>query len=437
MALACRQARRVSLATIAGHAHEAERLELEAHLAFCARCSEEHAALSLVRRLREVGADGPSAVDRQSIRRALAAGEARVAPPARHALWPWGALAAGVAAAAIAGLFVLGHPTYRIVSGDVVASSSGGSTQTAAPAGAIAFHSLKGGQIRVGDAIADLAAGGTDVMWSPRERTLTLVEGAVTVDVAHQVGRHFRVRTRRFTVEVVGTQFTVDLSGVRTHRGVVRVVRPDGTLVGRLEAGQQWHEDGHADGHADGHNDGRDDSLARAAKMPPAPGAVVTTTPAPPPGREPAVPAPLPARAVVGPSTHGSPPAGGNDSMADRLTRGRRFLSRGDAIDARRLVLPLFSQSRDLAVEARVLFAESFLVEGRYADAVDAYRIVARDFPRAEQAEASLFAIAQLQGEHGSVSEARAALRTYIGRYPRGRFVREASERLNHLASLH
>jgi len=122
--------------------------------------------------------------------------------------------------------------------------------------------------------------------------------------------------------------------------------------------------------------------------------------------------------------------------MAERLTRGRRFLSRGNAIDARRLVLPLFRQSRELAVEARVLFAESFLVEGRYADAVDAYRIVARDFPRAEQAETSLFAIAQLQSEHGSASEARAALRTYIGRYPRGKFVHEASERLNRLPSL-
>src|SRR6185369_12867785 len=134
----------------------------------------------------------------------------------------------------------------------------------------------------------------------------------------------------------------------------------------------------------------------------------------------------VPVRPAAGPGGGGTAASGTSASMADRLARGRRVLSRGDAVGARRLVLPLFRQSRDLAVEARVLFAESFLVEGRYADAVDAYRIVARDFPRAEQAETSLFAIAQLQSEHGRANDARAALRTYIGRYPRGRFVHEA-----------
>src|SRR5205823_2150626 len=121
---------------------------------------------------------------------------------------------------------------------------------------------------------------------------------------------------------------------------------------------------------------------------------------------------------------------GGGASLGERLVQGRRCLSRGDAITARRLVSPLFRQSRELAVEARVLFAESFLVEGRYADAVDAYRIVARDFPRTDQAETSLFAIAQLESEHGRSNDARAALRAYVGRYPRGRFVREVSDRL-------
>ena len=122
--------------------------------------------------------------------------------------------------------------------------------------------------------------------------------------------------------------------------------------------------------------------------------------------------------------------------MAERLTRGRRFLSRGNAIDARRLVLPLFRQSRELAVEARVLFAESFLVEGRYADAIDAYRLVARDFPRSDQAETSLFTIAQLQCEHAPGPEARGALRTYLTRYPHGRYAREAGERLSRLSSV-
>jgi len=428
VALACRQARRLSLATIAGHAREAERLELEAHLAFCVKCSEEHAALSLVRRLREVDVEAARAVDRHSIRRALAARQAPAAAPPRRALWPFGAAAAGIAAAAVAGVLILGQPSARILAGDVLTAPASGSAEgTTAQAGATSFRSENGGQIRVGDAVAELAAGGTDVTWSPRERTLTLVKGAVTVEVEHQVGGHFRVRTPRFTVEVVGTRFTVELAGVRTLRGIVRVLRPDGTLVARLEAGQNW----------------RDDSAPRSAD---GPATVVTAAPALGAGKagssvsmaahETTVPLASQARAGSTPTSKGDLASDAGSALADRLTRGRRALSRGDAVGARRLVLPLFRQSRDLAAEARLLFAESFLVEGRYADAVDAYRVVARDFPRAEQAETSLFAIAQLQSEHGSAAEARAALRTYIGRYPRGRFVHEASDRLNRLSSL-
>jgi ferric-dicitrate binding protein FerR (iron transport regulator) len=432
VALACRQARRLSLVTVAGHAREAERLELEAHLGFCAKCSDEHAALSIVRRLREVGVEAARAVDRDRVRRALAASEARVAASPRRALWPFGAAAAAVAAATIGAFLIFGQPKDRILGGDVVASPAAGSAQaTTELAGTTSFSSMTGGQIRVGRAIAELAAGGTDVRWSPRERTLTLVKGAVTVDVEHQVpqiGGHFRVRTPRFTVEVVGTRFTVDLAGVRTYRGIVRVLRSDGTLVARLEAGQAW----------------RDDSLPPLAEGALRPDGVAAGDPTPGAGKGGASVAittraaavPTPARAASSPNAKGDEAGGANGSLGDRLTRGRRFLSRGDATGARRMVLPLFRQSRDLAVEARVLFAESFLVEGRYADAVDAYRVVARDFPRAEQAETSLFAIAQLQSEHGSASEARAALRTYIGRYPRGRFVHEASERLNRLSPL-
>ena len=170
MALACRQARRASLATVAGHAREAERLELEAHLEFCVRCSEDHAALSLVRKLREADVEAARTVDRESIRRALSAGAARTVPARHRARWPLGAAAAGVAAAAIAGLLVLGQPTYRIVGGDIGVSSGGDPTEPAAArASAVSFHSVNGGRIRVGDAVADLAAGGTDVTWSARE----------------------------------------------------------------------------------------------------------------------------------------------------------------------------------------------------------------------------------------------------------------------------
>ena len=96
---------------------------------------------------------------------------------------------------------------------------------------------------------------------------------------------------------------------------------------------------------------------------------------------------------------------------------------------------PLFHLGRDVAVEARVIFAESFLLEGRYADAIDGYRLVVRDFPATAQAEISQFAIAQLEAEHGPPSQARAALQTYLARYPHGRFAKEAAERMGQLAS--
>jgi len=55
MAMSCGQAGRLSVASAGGHASEAERLELEAHLAACARCSAEHAlVVSTTRALRDV-----------------------------------------------------------------------------------------------------------------------------------------------------------------------------------------------------------------------------------------------------------------------------------------------------------------------------------------------------------------------------------------------
>ena len=85
---------------------------------------------------------------------------------------------------------------------------------------------------------------------------------------------------------------------------------------------------------------------------------------------------------------------------------------------------------RDVAAEARAIHAESYLSEGRYADAVAGYRIVFRDFPHTPQAESALYAVAQLESEHGRPVEARASLQAYLARYPHGRFAKEAADRL-------
>jgi hypothetical protein len=262
--------------------------------------------------------------------------------------------------------------------------------------------------VSLGMAVADLDRN-TELSWVRSKQVLTLVHGTVTVDVQHQNGRHFEVRTHGFTVEVVGTRFTVEATGVTTERGVVRVLGPDGQLLRRLGAGESWHQQLEPQGN-EGHQ------------------------------VEPLQPAIAPTPVAVRSGTAGDlAVARAKDaavSLAARLDQARHALATGDPGLARRLVSPLFRQSHNTAVEARVLFAESFLVEGRYADAIDAYRLVARDFPRSDQAETSLFTIAQLQCEHGPGPEARGALRTYLTRYPHGRYAREAGERLSRLSSV-
>jgi TolA-binding protein len=141
------------------------------------------------------------------------------------------------------------------------------------------------------------------------------------------------------------------------------------------------------------------------------------------------------------PEDNPSPPAiptsagAGARSGADRMVRARRALTRGQADQARDLLLPLLRGPRSVAVEARALFAESYLIEGRYGDAVDGYRKVVRDFAGTPQAETALYAIAQLEVEASGREEAVQALRRYLARYPDGRFAREARERLERLAS--
>jgi len=397
MALSCRHAARISLATLGGHAPEAERLELEAHLASCSRCGEDHESLTWVRQLRSYQPDPLSSYARDNIQRALFARTVKPATPRRRLVWPLGMACAGVVVAVVVGLTTMRQPPYRLLGGDVVAASKN-PKDASAP---VRFQATVGGRVSLGMAVADLARN-TELSWVRSKQVLTLVHGTVTVDVEHQNGRHFEVRTPGFTVEVVGTRFTVEANGVTTERGVVRVLGPDGQLIRRLGAGESWHQQA---------SDGHQASLLPAI-----------------------APAPVSLRAVAANDNARAKDAAG--MLAARLEQARHALATGDAGLARRLVSPLFRQSHNIAVEARVLFAESFLVEGRYADAIDAYRLVARDFPRAEQAETSLFTIAQLQCEHGPGPEARGALRAYLTRYPHGRYAREAGDRLSRLSSV-
>jgi ferric-dicitrate binding protein FerR (iron transport regulator) len=394
MAMTCTRAAGLSLAAVGGHATEAERLELEAHLATCARCSDEHGALATVRRLREVEPDELSATARERVRRAVLAAPALAAAPACSRLrWP---IAAGVAlaAAAAAAFWVRAEreDSPRILAGDVVVAAARDGA-----AGGVDIRSGGSGDVQLDGARVALARA-TEIVWRRESRSVDLRAGTVIIDVEHRAGRRFEVRTPAFRVEVVGTRFAVDLGGVRTERGLVRVLALDGTVVASVAAGQSWSAAAPASAAAI--------AGPPAGELPPAAGAPVE--------------APAPGAA--------------EETTAARLARARRALARGDAAEARRAVEPAFHLGRDVAAEARALYAESFLVEGRYTDAVDGYEVVIRDFPSTPQAESALYAVAQLESEHGRVAEARATLERYLARYPQGRFAREAEGRLARLA---
>jgi len=77
--------------------------------------------------------------------------------------------------------------------------------------------------------------------------------------------------------------------------------------------------------------------------------------------------------------------------------------------------------------------ADSWLVARRPDEALAAYRGVMQRHARTPEGETASFTVGQLLVERGAKGEARAAIEDYLARYPRGRFVREAQERLDQL----
>ena len=414
MALSCRAAARASLAAMAEQAGDAERLELEAHLMSCRRCHEQHGTiLAVVGGLKQAEPAPLTPEARDQVREALA----RRVPviPHRSPRNRWRrriSVGTAVAAAAAAAVLVLSwrDRAYRVIDGDVAVGGLAPATDAIGDQ-AMVFRAARGGRVQLDDATVDLV-GSTEITWNASRRRVDLRRGVVTVDVRHHAGRHWEIGTPRFTVEVVGTRFTVGPSGVSTQRGVVRVRRPDGSLAARVEAGESWSID---------------TSGTREAPVPVANPlhSVEAGTPA--------VPAPSLSPSAGTKESAGHGPVGPNPGRA--LADARRALARGDTAAARRMLTPLFHLGREIAAEARVIFAESFLVEGRYADAIDGYLLVVRDFPSTNQSESAEFAVAELEAEHGRTAEAVEALRKYLARHPHGRFVREASHRLQQLAS--
>ncbi|MBI5481142.1 MAG: FecR domain-containing protein [Deltaproteobacteria bacterium] len=241
MAFKCLQTEELLTAALSGRASEAERLLLEEHLEGCAACRETRAAFEPLRRTRRWEPDLSDA-GRGRVLRALllaaAAPEAR--EPARSAWGGWGTVAvAAVFAFAILGLFV---PAWRraavpeaVVPRDPVAAANARDRMRPGPDGKV---TLEG-------AVVELAPD-TEALWRAASRTIELRRGAVVVEVSPNTLRGLRVTTPSFSTKVLGTRFRVDLGGVATESGLVRVFAADDRLLAEVGPGQRWREVGSA-----------------------------------------------------------------------------------------------------------------------------------------------------------------------------------------------
>lgn len=409
---ACGTVERGLLEALRGTASEAVCLEIEAHLIDCAACRETRRAFGLLGALRSMPAAtlGPAAESR--VIRELVA-ERRPGPPlverrpgrARLALAGAGVvlLAAAVTAAGI-GL------DWRGAGGH--SASQGAPASSAAPLGAVASAVTEGARIEAVEpgVIAFAGSGvtyqpGAAMAFFPSARTLKLEKGQIDVDVTEHRATHFRVVTARFIVDVLGTRFVVTPDGVRTLRGLVRVLDPEGHTVTDLPAGAAW----------------------TAPPVSPAPAEVT-----------PAAPAPVTESAAIAPAAGArpGPTSSRSGDVAGLVARARAALVSGDSPRARSLLERALAAhpGRTARPAIELLVADAWLVARRPDEALAAYRAVMQRHAGVSEGETAAFAVCQLLLERGATAEARAALDAYLGRYPHGRFVREVRERLGQLA---
>jgi ferric-dicitrate binding protein FerR (iron transport regulator) len=389
---------------------QANALVLEEHLTHCAECSEDAQLLDGLRALSDVSARPLASGARQrAVFGAFAVAQQPSLPIVARSSWFVPSACGALAAAAIVALSILRQPDlapraeFRVISGVLEHSSA------AAASGEVetALASQAGAVAALAHATVEFRAQ-TRARWYGRGRVLQLQSGSVEADVEPAQHRSFRVDTERFRVLVLGTHFEVSTTDVRVTRGRVQVQRPDGTELAVLGAGESY----------------------ACASVPCERRVKKSERPA-------ATTEPVQAVEVAPAAVAAAPrePSNASAAVDRRLEQARLALAQRNVGRARDLVSSVLSESpraRELA-EALSVRAECALVEGDLAAAAAGYRVVAQRFANLPAGENALFASARIDADRLAGPRAEAGLMRYLARYPRGRFVKEATTRLREL----
>ena len=419
----CRQARAAIIAVVRQQATEAESLRLDVHLGLCASCRSEKARWHLMEQLRgqppqRLGEAARGRVLGNILMRSPVGVETRERGRRRFTQ-PF--LLATTAVAAVALVLAVRGWKHSTAKPSLAVERQGAAVPAAIrPALAVmdqtdqTIQAQAAGTLETPGARIAYRAGASFRMLE-HGRRVELYAGEVDVEVAPGGPGRFRVVAPRFIVEVIGTRFVVRPTGVETMHGTVRIVDATGRELAVLHATESWNVEQASQLPL---------ALAEDGFLLAAPGTARTTVP-------------TLAMADTASSSdrrqmEGAAKPPGKNRVDLLIAEARSALAAGDPELARARIasaLDARPSGRQRAV-ADLLSAASFLVEGRYEDALAAYRRTAESFGRYPESETAAFALAQLLCERDSTVEARAALEAYIVRYPEGRFVQDARRKL-------
>ncbi len=379
------------------HLSEAERLRLEHHLEQCAACRQNQAASKLVRDLmRDVSFELSDSTRERLLAKALASSGESVREPRRtRKETMWLASAAVLAACFLGGYLAWPSSTGEHAEATPTARPARDGSSNTASNTAVPEHPATGVQAAEDDwFIAEVAqtqhfahatvvlSPATRIRFNAETRTLTLGEGHLEVDVDAAQGTPFVVHTQHFQVEVLGTHFTVTPERVHVTHGKVRIRSHSGEELAPLL--------------------GQGETFAH---------------------REPG---------------HTTSPSQTAEKLEDpklNIAKAQSALAQGATSEARSILSRIHQKTlaRPQRAEIATLLAEASLLEREPESAMAAYQAIATRYSDLKAGENAAFAAAQLAGRVAP-SQERSLLEQYLRAHPKGRFVREATARLEKLA---